>query len=51
MIADVLADGAALWPVAIPLAAAALALLVRRWPAVQRSVMEVAVVLMLAASV
>ena len=50
MIADVLADGAALWPVAIPLAAAALALLVRRWPAVQRSVMEVAVVLMLAAS-
>ena len=50
MPADVLADGIALWPVAIPLAAAALTLLLRRWSTLQRTVMELAVVLMLAAS-
>lgn len=50
MIADALADGAALWPVAIPLGAAALTLLLRRRPALQRGVMEAAVALMLAAS-
>ena len=47
---DALTDGAALWPVAIPLAAATLTLLLRRWPAVQRAVMEVAVALMLVAA-
>src|SRR5688500_12628310 len=50
MIADVLADGIALWPVAIPLAAAALTTLLRRRPALQRGVMEAAVVLMLVAA-
>ena len=47
---DALTDGAALWPVAIPLAAATLTLLLRRWPAIQRAVMEGAVALMLVAS-
>jgi multicomponent Na+:H+ antiporter subunit D len=51
MVADAVADGAALWPVAIPLAAVALTLLLRRWPALQRGVMEAAVVLMLVADV
>jgi multicomponent Na+:H+ antiporter subunit D len=51
MVADAVADGAALWPVAIPLAAAASTLLLRRWPALQRGVMEAAVVLMLVADV
>jgi multicomponent Na+:H+ antiporter subunit D len=51
MIADALAAGAALWPVAVPLGAAALTLLLRRRPALQRGVMEGAVALMLAASV
>jgi multicomponent Na+:H+ antiporter subunit D len=50
MAADALADGAALWPVAIPLGAAALTLLLRRRPGLQRGVMEAAVALMLAAS-
>lgn len=50
MRADALAAGAALWPVAVPLGAAALTLLLRGWPAVQRGVMEGAVALMLAAS-
>jgi multicomponent Na+:H+ antiporter subunit D len=48
---DVLTAGAALWPVAIPLAAAAITLLLRRRPAVQRTVMEVAVAAMLASAV
>ena len=51
MIAETIAGSAALWPVAIPLAAAALTLLARRWPALQRGVMETGVLLMLAASV
>ena len=51
MFGDVIIDGIALWPVAIPLAAAALSMLVRGWPTLQRSVMEVAVVLILGASV
>lgn len=46
-----IADGIVLWPVAIPLAAAALVLLLRRRPTWQRSVMEAAIVLMLGASV
>jgi multicomponent Na+:H+ antiporter subunit D len=50
MLTDVLRDGMALWPVAIPLGAAALTMLMRRWPRLQRSVMEAAVVLMLASS-
>ena len=45
-----LSDGAALWPVAIPLAAAALTLLLRRWPAMQRTVMEAGVASMLVAA-
>ena len=51
MTADVIVDGLALWPVAIPLAAAALSMLVRRRQLLQRSVMEGAVVLMLLSSV
>jgi len=43
-------DGLAVWPVIIPLGASALTLLLRRWPAVQRSVMEVAVAAMLIAA-
>lgn len=50
MLADALAGGAALWPVAVPLCAAALTLLVRSRPALQRGVMEAAVALMLGAS-
>ena len=50
MIADALADGLALWPVAIPLGGAATTVLLRRWPALQRGVMEGAVALMLAAA-
>ncbi|HEX5071564.1 MAG TPA: proton-conducting transporter membrane subunit [Gemmatimonadaceae bacterium] len=49
-IIDVLAEGLAIWPVVIPLAAAALTLLLRRWPTLQRSVMEVAVAMMLVAA-
>lgn len=45
-----LANGIALRPVAIPLAAAGLTVVLRRWPGVQRTVMESGVVLMLAAS-
>jgi multicomponent Na+:H+ antiporter subunit D len=44
------AGSLALWPVAIPLAAAALTTLLRRRPALQRGVMETGVVLMLASS-
>lgn len=50
MIPDALAHGVALWPVAIPLAGAALTALLRRRQALQRGTMEGAVVLMLAAS-
>ena len=50
MIADVLRDGLALWPVATPLAAAALATLLHRRPALQRAVMEAAVALTLVAA-
>lgn len=51
MIADALANGVALWPVAIPLGAAVVTLLARRWPVVQRSAMEGAVALLLVADV
>jgi multicomponent Na+:H+ antiporter subunit D len=44
------AGSVALWPVAVPLAAAALTTLLRRRPALQRGVMEAGVVLMLASS-
>lgn len=50
MMVDALRDGLAVWPVAIPLGAAALAALARGRPAVQRGVMEVAVGLTLAAA-
>jgi multicomponent Na+:H+ antiporter subunit D len=46
---DALVTAPALWPVAIPLAAAASTLLLRRRPSAQRTVMEVAVAAMLAA--
>ena len=49
--ADAIAGGLALWPVAIPLAAAALTVLLRRRPRLQRGVMEASVALMLAADV
>jgi len=49
--ADVATSGVAVWPVIIPLGAAAITLLVRRHPRVQRAVMEAAVLLMLIASV
>jgi multicomponent Na+:H+ antiporter subunit D len=51
MFIEALRDGRAVWPVAIPLAAAALTLLLRRRPMVQRSVMEVAVALTLDSSI
>lgn len=51
MPADVWTNGLALWPIAIPLGAAALTSLLRRWQAWQRGVMEGAVVLMLVAAV
>lgn len=44
-------NGIAVWPVAIPLGAAAITILLRRQPVLQRSAMEAAVLLMLAASV
>jgi len=50
LITDALAAGLAIWPVVIPLSAAALTLLLRRWPALQRGVMEIAVVAMLVAA-
>ena len=46
MITDTLVNGLATWPVVIPLGAAAVTLLVRRWAALQRGVMEAAVVAM-----
>jgi multicomponent Na+:H+ antiporter subunit D len=45
------ASGIALWPVVIPLGAAAITILLRRRPAIQRGVMEASVLLMLVASV
>lgn len=50
MIADTIARGAAVWPVATPLMAAALTLILRRSPVAQRAVMEGGVMLMLGAS-
>lgn len=50
MIADSLTNGAAAWPVLIPLIAAMLTVLLRRKPLPQRSVMEGGVLLMLLAS-
>ncbi len=50
MSADWLVDGLAIWPVVVPLAGAALAVLLRRWPMLQRTVMETTVALMLAAA-
>ena len=50
MIADVVVDGLAVWPIVIPLGAAALTMLVRRRPLLRRSVMEGAVALMLASA-
>lgn len=51
MMTESLIHGLAIWPVAIPLAGAALTMPLRRWPRLQRSVMEVSVLLMLAAVV
>ncbi len=51
VIADTIARGAAVWPVVIPLLGAALTLLLRRSPLMQRGVMEGSVMLMLGASV
>jgi multicomponent Na+:H+ antiporter subunit D len=51
MLTDVIVEGLALWPVAIPLASAALTVLLRRRPALQRGMMEAAVVLMLLSAV
>ena len=45
-----LVDGLAIWPVVIPLGASALTVLLRRWPALQRGVMELAVATMLVAA-
>ena len=50
MITDALAAGLAIWPVIIPLGAAALTLLLRRWPTLQRGAMEVSVGAMLVAA-
>jgi multicomponent Na+:H+ antiporter subunit D len=50
MAAEWLEDGLAVWPVVVPLAAAALTVLLRRWPALQRGVMEGAVATMLVAA-
>lgn len=50
MLADALVNGLAVWPIVIPLGAAALTLLLRRWPALQRGVMEAAVAAMLVAA-
>ena len=50
MTADAVADGLALGPVVIPLGAAAITLLLRRLPGLQRAVMEAGVALTLAAA-
>jgi multicomponent Na+:H+ antiporter subunit D len=49
-LAAVVTGGAAIWPVAVPLGAAALTVLLRRHQALQRAVMEGGVLLMLVAS-
>jgi multicomponent Na+:H+ antiporter subunit D len=49
-ITEVLVNGLAIWPVITPLAGAALTVLLRRWPALQRGVMEVTVAAMLLAA-
>src|SRR5687768_11090761 len=46
-----LSDGLAIWPVVIPIGAAALTMLLRRRFILQRGILETAVVLMLIASV
>jgi multicomponent Na+:H+ antiporter subunit D len=51
MIAEALIDGLAVWPVIVPLGGAALTVLLRRWPMVQRSIMELTVGTMLASAV
>lgn len=51
MIANALANGLAFWPVGVPLAAAALTILLQRAPRLQRGVMETGVLLMLGAAV
>ncbi len=51
MIADAFAGGLAFWPVGVPLAAAGLAILFHRAPAVQRVVLEAGVLLTLVAAV
>jgi multicomponent Na+:H+ antiporter subunit D len=50
MTADAMADGLAVGPVVIPLGAAAITMLLRRLPRLQRTVMEAGVGLMLAAA-
>ncbi len=50
MAAEWFMDGLAVWPVIVPLAAAAVAVLLRRWPLLQRGAMEAAVVAMLLAA-
>ena len=50
MIADALRDGLAVWPVVIPMGAAALSALLHRRPSLQRGVMEAAVGLTLFAA-
>lgn len=47
MVAEAFVNGLAFWPVAVPLAAAGLAILFHRAPAVQRVVLEAGVLLML----
>lgn len=49
--ADVLANGLAFWPVGVPLAAAALTILLHGAPRLQRGVMEAGVLVMLVAAV
>jgi multicomponent Na+:H+ antiporter subunit D len=51
MLAETLANGAAVWPVAIPLAASALTIALRRSPALQRAIMETAVLLTLGTAI
>ena len=50
MLADAIAGSMALWPLALPLGAAGLTMLLRHRPGLQRGVMEGAVLLMLASA-
>ena len=50
MAAEWLENGLAVWPVVVPLGAVAMTVLLRRWPRLQRGVMEAAVVAMLLAA-